>query len=91
MLVMTAELVDVRESEMDGKKTFNLVFRGSRYDVGLKCEVPASVQVMIADEHKVQVPEFKKMIGQQIEVQVDARVSKRNQVWYLTSGKGLIV
>lgn len=96
MFVKIGELIDVRESDSTDKdgvktKTFNLVFLGKRWDVGLKRDVDSSVQIMIADEHKAQIPEFKKMIGQQTEVQIDARVSRQNKVWYLTSGKGLIV
>lgn len=93
MLSMTGLLIDVRESmpDSEGKKTFNLVFEGTKYDVGLKREVPASVQIMVSDEHKTQVPDFRKCIGSPVAVQVQARVSKKNSVWYLTDGRGLLV
>jgi hypothetical protein len=93
MLTMTGVLIDVRQSVPDatGKITFNLVFEGTKYDSGLKREVPASVQIMVSDEHKIQVPDLKKCIGSPTAVQVQARVSKKNTVWYLTDGLGLIV
>lgn len=93
MLSMTGTLIDVRQSTPDstGKITFNLVFEGTKYDAGLKREVPASVQIMVSDEHKTQVPDFRKCVGSPVAVQVQARVSKKNSVWYLTDGRGLLV
>lgn len=93
MFSITGLLIDLRESPPDaeGKRMYNLVFEGTKYDVGLKREVPASVQIMVSDEHKTQVPNFRKCVGSPVAVQVQARVSKKNQVWYLTDGRGLLV
>lgn len=90
MLIQSGELLDVRESPNDGKTTYNLVFLGKRWDVGLKREVDSSVQVMVADEHKTQIPRLRQLIGNHIEFQVDARVSKGNKVWFLSTGAGLV-
>jgi hypothetical protein len=79
MLMFFGELLSVETGEYN-----SLVFRSTRYDVGLKEYVPCSVSVGISDECKQYLANYRSNIGNKVAVGVDALITKKSKVFCLT-------
>lgn len=79
MLLFVGELVQVQTGDY---KT--LVFRSTRYDMGLKERVPCSVNVAVSDECIHYLDNYTKHIGDTIAIGVNALVTQKGRIFYLT-------
>ncbi len=76
MYLFTGELLDVDTGT--GENPFKvLVFEGSRYDFGLKKNVPVSISLGIGKELEHFIPNYKKHIGEKILLGVETRMNKK--------------
>lgn len=79
MLVFVGDLLEVQTGEYN-----SLVFRSTKYDIGLKENVPCSVSVGISEETQEFIGNYRKHIGEKIAVGVVALVTKKSSVFYLS-------
>lgn len=68
----------------------SLVFKSSRFDYGLQCDVPCSLKVLIDKAHLLHAPDYRSFINSDIMIPVHVRVMKSgNGLFHVTSGDGL--
>lgn len=80
-LVFLGKLLDVRTGDYN-----SLVFESERYDFGLQKIVPVSETVGISNECMHFLPNYKKHIGDDILVPVNALKTKKGGIFLLTQG-----
>lgn len=80
MLLFIGELLSVETGDYK-----SLVFRSTRYDIGLKENVPCSISIAISDETEQFIDNYKQYVGEKIVVGVSAILTKKkDKVFYLT-------
>lgn len=85
MFLYTSELLEVTNRA----EYFNLLLRGTRYDIGLRQEVECSQQISISKDHMHLVPTYKDLVGKQITIPVSIQYMKKtNQLWIRTAHDG---
>lgn len=71
MYLFSGELIDVQDGEFR-----SLIFKSQRWDRGLNMNVPTSVSLGIGNEMAVNIPNYKKHIGEKILIGVEPRITK---------------
>lgn len=71
MYLYMGELIDVQDGEFK-----SLIFKTTKYDYGLKTEVPTSYSIGIPNDFVTNIPNYKKHIGEMILVGVRPQMTK---------------
>lgn len=71
MYLFTAELIDVQDGEFR-----SLIFKSQKWDRYLNQNVPMSMSVGIGNDLAVNIPNYKKHIGEKILIGVEPRITK---------------
>ena len=83
-LQMSGLILDVQDNDFKG-----LVFHSEKFDSGLGKNVECSLTVGVSKEHLHLLPEYKKLIGQHVNIPVVALPTKKGGIFLITGSNGL--